>query len=115
MTTAVSEVSGTSSAARIARRSKKGSVEPDEVQFVMGVIAQTDDLQTRVHELLIAKGMGWEDLAGSLGVTRQAVLASINRRHVQYSRVKAIASRLGVPTGSLLVKPWNLGNNDKIL
>ncbi len=104
-----------SSAADIARRSEKQSVRAREPQFVLGIIAQTTDLQDRVHEVLRAKGWDWADLAVALGKTRQAVLASINRRHVQYSRVRDIAALLDVPTKRLLVKSWNCAANDKIL
>ncbi len=104
-----------SSAADIARRSEKQSVGAEEPQFVLGVIAQTTDLQDRVHEVLIEKGWDWADLAYALGRTRQAVLASINRRQVQYSRVKHIARLLDVPTKRLLDKQWNCAANDKIL
>lgn len=104
-----------SSAADIARRSEKQSVEDHEPQFVLGVVAQTTDLQDRVHTVLLAKGWDWEDLANGLGRTRQAVLASINRRKVQYSRVREIAALLDVPTKQLLVKQWNCAANDKIL
>ncbi len=101
-------------AAEIARRSEKQSVGAQEPQFVLGVVAQTAGLQDRVWEVLIAKGWDWTRLAVSLGRTRQAVLASINRRHVQYSRVRDIAKLLDVPTMRLLDKSWNCDENDEI-
>lgn len=115
MSPVAAESPGTSSAADIARRSEKQSVKAREPQFVLGVIAQTEDLQDRVHEVLIAKGWDWTDLANAIGRTRQAVLASINRRRVQYSRVREIAGFLDVPTKRLLDKQWNCAANDKIL
>lgn len=114
MTPAAAE-SGTSSAADIARRSEKQSVGAREPQFVLGVVAQTANLQDRVREALVAKGSDWCSLADALGRTRQAVLASINRRHVQYSRLREIAGFLDVPTEKLLDKQWNCAANDEIL
>ena len=115
MSPAAAEASGASSAADIARRSEKQSVGDQEPQFVLGVVAQTVILQDRIHEVLISKGWNWMDLAGALGRTRQAVLTSINRRHVQYSRVHQIAVFLNVPTRQLLDRQWNWDANDKIL
>ena len=115
MSPAASEACGRSSAADIARRSEKQSVGAQEPQFVLGVVAQTVDLQDRIHEVLIEQGCSWSELAEALGRTRQAVLASINRRHVQYSRVREIAVLLNVPTEQLLDKSWNCAANDEIL
>ena len=115
MSPATAEATGASSAADIARRSEKQSVGDQEPQFVLGVVAQTADLQDRIHEVLKSRGWSWIDLADALGRTRQAVLASINRREVQYSRVRHIAVLLDVPTRQLLDKSWNCAANDKIL
>lgn len=115
MSPAAAEVSKTSSAADIARRSGKQSVGADEPQLVLGVIAQTSALQVRVQQALIAKGWDWADLADALGRTRQAILASINRRNVQYSRVRDIAVILEVSPKCLIDKSWSCATNDRRL
>lgn len=115
MSISTAGVTSSSSAADIARRSKKQSVGDQEPQFVLGVVAQTAGLKGRIHAAMIAKGWSWYDLAHALVLTRQAVLMSIERRHVQYSRVRQIALLLNVPVSQLLDEQWNCAANDKIL
>ncbi len=103
------------SAADIARRNGKQPVEDHEAQFVLGIVAQTSGLQDRVHRVMVAKKKDWQALADGLGVSRQAILASINRRQVPFTRVKEIAAFLGVPTRSFIEKQWNCAANDKRL
>ena len=113
MPQAATEASEPTSAADIARRSRKQSVEDHEPQLVLGIVAHTSDLRDRVHDALLAKGWDWAALADALMLTRQAVLSSISRRHVQYTRVKQIAVLLDVTTKSLLVKQYDCAANEK--
>ncbi len=100
--------------ADIARRSGKQPVSDHETQLVLGVVAQTVDLQDRIYELMVARGWSWMDLAFALGRSRQAVLASINRKRVQYKRLKQIAALLEVPTEELVDSQWDCAANDEI-
>lgn len=114
MRAAIDTAPGTSSA-DIARRSEEKAVLGREPQLVMGVVAQTTCLHARIRFCLRAKGLRWADLAESIGLTRQAVLASVIRRYVQYSRVREIAAFIGVSPEELLDEEWTRSANDEIL
>lgn len=102
----------TTDANDIARRSDKESVLAKEPQFVMGVVGDTTGLHDRVRTELRRKGLDWPDLAEGIQRSRQAILVSIQRRHVQYSRVREIATFLEIDPRELMDREWDIAANN---
>ena len=83
-------------AAEIARAEGRRPVGAGEDQLIVGYLGRTRNVHERVVELMTAKGVTWTMMAKELGCSRQALVASLKRRHVQLPRFRAVCRLLGL-------------------
>lgn len=62
----------------------------------------------RIKEIMKSKGVGVEQLALKLGITRQALSRKINGESITISSASDIAAALGVPLWQLFISPDDL-------
>lgn len=90
-----SPVTSLAPAADIARAEGRRPVGMNEDQLFIGVLGRTANVHDRIVELMTEQGVTWTMMAGELGCSRQALVASLKRRHVQIPRFKAVCRLLG--------------------
>lgn len=90
-----SPITSLAPAAEIARAEGRRPVGVGEDQLIIGYLGRTANVHDRIVELMTAQGVTWTMMAKELGCSRQALVASLKRRHVQLPRFRAVCRLLG--------------------
>lgn len=89
-------------AAEIARSEGRRAVGMNEDQLIVGYLGRTSNVHDKIIIEMEAHGITWTMMAAELGCSRQALVASLKRRHVQFPRLLSVCKILkGVPRRKL--------------